>query len=126
VLRQSLEPNVPLYFFDVIDHLKLTDDVGIELATFDAAKFEAIRLAGEILVHADPSLVENLTDWKIRIRDETGSARFEVGFTVSESYGPQQARSKEDDDLIRRFDDVMRRGREIMGRRPGIGSKRGS
>jgi hypothetical protein len=79
---------VPLYFFDVIDHLHITDDVGVDFATFDAAKLEAIRLAGEILLHADPFLIANVADWKIRMLDEAGSARFELGFTVSYPFGP--------------------------------------
>jgi hypothetical protein len=62
------EAPVSRYFFNQIDGEFKPDDEGLELASLDDARFEAVRYAGEVL-RDRPSVVWQGEDFRIEVTD---------------------------------------------------------
>jgi hypothetical protein len=75
---------MPRYFFHVHDGCSLLDTEGTELPDWQAARLEAISLAGDILKQ-DAQRIALGEDWRIEVTDHTGLVLFQMTFLVVES-----------------------------------------
>lgn len=81
---------MPRFHFHVHDGCSLLDTEGTELADPQAARLEAIRIAGDILKH-DAHRIALGEDWRIEVTDETGLILFQMTFLVIESPAMRRA-----------------------------------
>ncbi|MFB0492337.1 hypothetical protein ABIE45_004923 [Methylobacterium sp. OAE515] len=75
---------MPRFHFHVHDGYSALDIEGTELADWQAARLEAIRLAGDILKH-DAHRIALGEDWRIEVTDGAGLILFQMTFLVIES-----------------------------------------
>jgi hypothetical protein len=75
---------MPRFHFHVHDGYSALDVEGTELADWQAARLEAIRLAGDILKH-DAHRIALGEDWRIEVTDGAGLILFQMTFLVVES-----------------------------------------
>ena len=75
---------MPRFHFNVHDGADLPDRTGTELADWQDARLEAIRLAGAIL-REDARRIALGEDWRMEVTDETGLMLFRLDFTVMET-----------------------------------------
>ncbi|MGH1572914.1 DUF6894 family protein [Methylobacterium sp. P31] len=75
---------MPRFHFHVHDGYSELDTEGTELSDWQAARLEAIRLAGDILKH-DAHRIALGEDWRIEVTDHTGLVLFQMTFLVVES-----------------------------------------
>lgn len=75
---------MPRFHFNVHDGEDLPDRTGTELADWQDARLEAIRIAGAIL-RGDPGRIALGEDWRMEVTDETGLMLFRLDFTVMET-----------------------------------------
>lgn len=74
--------SVPRFHFHVYNGLSLPDSRGVELADWDAARAEALRLAGELL-RDGPTRRRLGQDWRMEVADASGTLLFRLDFTVA-------------------------------------------
>jgi hypothetical protein len=60
------------YFFHVENHPSRPDPEGTELPDVHAARCQALRYAGELLIEADPSHFMHHEPVRLRVKDESG------------------------------------------------------
>ena len=75
---------MPRFHFHVHDGCSVMDTEGTELPDPQAARLEAMRIAGDILKH-DAHRVALGEDWRIEVTDATGLILFQMTFLVVES-----------------------------------------
>jgi len=75
---------MPRFHFHVHDGCSTLDPEGTELPDPQAARLEAIRIAGDILKH-DAHRIALGEDWRIEVTDDTGLILFQMTFLVVES-----------------------------------------
>lgn len=75
---------MPRFHFHVHDGCSTLDTEGTELPDPQAARLEAIRIAGDILKH-DAHRIALGEDWRIEVTDDTGLILFQMTFLVIES-----------------------------------------
>jgi hypothetical protein len=75
---------MPRFHFHVHDGCSALDTEGTELPDPQAARLEAIRIAGDILKH-DAHRIALGEDWRIEVTDDTGLILFQMTFLVVES-----------------------------------------
>jgi hypothetical protein len=76
-----METPVPRYHFNVHDGVSLPDPDGTELATLDAARVEAVRLAGQLLLDSGEEFWSN-GDWKVDVTNDRGLILFTLMFSA--------------------------------------------
>ena len=75
---------MPRFHFHVHDGYSALDTEGTELPDWQAARLEAIRLAGDILKH-DADRIALGEDWRIEVTDHAGLILFQMTFLGGES-----------------------------------------
>lgn len=75
---------MPHFHFNVFDGVTVLDAEGVELASLDEARTEAIALAGQMLKDY-PERVRSDEEWRIEVINDTGLLLFRLDFTVSAS-----------------------------------------
>lgn len=75
---------MPRYYFHVHDGVDSLDMEGTELPGIDAARAEAIVLAGEIIQNAGMR-ADLREEWRITVADVTDLVLFRMTFMVAES-----------------------------------------
>ncbi|QIJ74473.1 hypothetical protein GU700_07700 [Methylobacterium sp. NI91] len=72
---------MPRYFFNANDGLNITDDVGLECASLDAALREAVRYAGSLLQESGnrPSLGDT---WSLEVTEEATASTFCIDLQI--------------------------------------------
>ena len=85
---------MPRFHFHVHDGCSVLDPEGTELPDPQAARLEAIRIAGDILKH-DAHRIALGEDWRIEVTDHTGLILFQMTFLVVESPMMRQAAALE-------------------------------
>lgn len=85
---------MPRFHFNVYDGLSQLDREGQELAGWEEARLEAIRLAGAIL-RDEAKRIALGEDWRMEVTDETGLVLFRLDFTVMGSPAVMHARPGE-------------------------------
>lgn len=68
---------MPRYFFHTMDGQRHIDDEGWELPDDNAARREAVRYGGSLLVD-DPDMLLGPKDFRLDVSDEEGALRFAV------------------------------------------------
>jgi hypothetical protein len=68
---------VTRYFFNQIDGVFKPDDEGLEFATLEEARTEAVRYAGEVL-RDHPTLVWQGEDFRVEVTDRTRLVLFTI------------------------------------------------
>ena len=72
---------MPRYFFNVNDGLNITDDVGLECASVDAALREAVRYAGSLLQESGNRLGLGDT-WSLEVTEEGAASTFCIDLQI--------------------------------------------
>jgi len=72
---------MPRFYFNVYDGKSSLDVQGFELPNWEAARIEAIRLAGEIL-RDEADYIARHEDWRIEVTDSTGLILFWMAFAM--------------------------------------------
>ena len=85
---------MPRFHFHVHDGYSELDTEGTELPDAQAARLEAIRIAGDILKH-DAHRIALGEDWRIEVTDATGLILFQMTFLVVESPVMRRAAARE-------------------------------
>ena len=75
---------MPRYHFNVFDGISSIDEGGSELADLVTARYEAIRLAGNIVAD-DAQRMKLGEDWRMEVTDDVGLLLFRLDFTVVET-----------------------------------------
>ena len=68
---------MPLFHFNIADHIREPDTEGTELSSKDEARVQAIVFAGEYL-RDNPRSIEDGHDFRIEVTDHAGTALFTV------------------------------------------------
>ena len=55
------------YYFHIINGKQLVDDVGVDLTNLDAAKAEAVKFAGTVLMSEQPTDMWQGIAWKVKV-----------------------------------------------------------
>lgn len=74
---------MPRFHFHVLDGTSLADEEGTELVDIDAAKAEAVKLAGAVLrdcVHSD---IWALETWKLLVNDSSSPESGRTYFSLT-------------------------------------------
>jgi hypothetical protein len=71
---------MPRYFFHVMDGQATIDEDGTELPDVDAARKEAIRIAGEILASGDADGLLAECPWHMTVVDDERKTIFTLAF----------------------------------------------
>ena len=72
---------MPRYFFDISNGIREADPAGIELAGLDAARAEAIKFTGELLLHHSQVIWEG-EDLRVEVFDQARLALFVVAVSA--------------------------------------------
>ncbi|TXM91272.1 hypothetical protein [Methylobacterium sp. WL116] len=72
---------MPRFHFNIYDGEDYLDKDGFELPSWEQARHEAIRLAGEIFQHTAGKISLG-EDWRMEVTDEKGLILFRLDFTV--------------------------------------------
>ena len=83
---------MPRFHFNVYDGVCVLDTEGTELPDWQAARLEAIRYAGALLVD-DAQHVAHGQDWRMEVTDDTGLVLFRLDFIVMASAATMDLRS---------------------------------
>ncbi len=75
---------MPRYFFNVYDGRNESDHDGMELAGWQAARVEAVQLAGRIIGDEARSVARG-EHWHMEVVDEGGLTLFRLDFHVTET-----------------------------------------
>lgn len=75
---------MPRFYFNVHDGVNKLDKKGTVLPDRQAARIEAVRLAGDILKH-EAHRVGLYEDWRIEVTDQTGVILFQMTFQAVEA-----------------------------------------
>lgn len=89
----NAETFVPRFHFNTYDNVTVLDPEGTELADWDEARLEAIRLCGEILKE-DAKRVALCEDWRMEVTDDTGLVLFRFDFAVMASAATTRSRPR--------------------------------
>ena len=80
---------MPRYHFNVYDGHAEMDVDGTELPDIDAARADALRLAGAII--ADAGARADLgEEWRVEVTDDTGLMLFRMDFVVADAPAVRQ------------------------------------
>jgi hypothetical protein len=74
---------VSRYHFHVVDGSAQVDEEGTELADVNAAKAEAVRLAGEVLRDTAHGDIWALEEWKLVVNDSPSPESDRTYFTLT-------------------------------------------
>jgi len=74
---------VPHYYFNTTNGSPHIDDAGMQLPDIDAARREAVRYGGSLLVD-DPDMVMHENGLRVDVLDETGSPCFALRIIVDD------------------------------------------
>lgn len=57
------------FYFHILNGRHIADDAGLELATVDAARTEAVRFAGAVLSEENPTGIWRGKPWEMQVSD---------------------------------------------------------
>ncbi|MGU3663166.1 DUF6894 family protein [Methylobacterium sp. A49B] len=86
---------MPRFFFNVYDGTSSLDDTGTELADWQTARIEAIRLAGAIFTDEAQKIALG-EDWHIEVTDERRLVLFRLDIVSQEAPVLSSQRRKSD------------------------------
>lgn len=86
---------MPRFFFNVYDGTSSLDDTGTELADWQTARIEAIRLAGAIFTDEAQKIALG-KDWHIEVTDERRLVLFRLDIVSQEALVLSSQRRKSD------------------------------
>ncbi|MEY9123275.1 DUF6894 family protein [Bradyrhizobium yuanmingense] len=79
---------MPRYHFHILDGKAGLDHHGTELADLDAAKEEAVKLAGEVLRESKPGDIWEIKSWKLLVNGypspEAGRTYFTLALSAAD------------------------------------------
>jgi hypothetical protein len=75
---------MPVYHFNVRDGANIPDPDGTELPDLRAARVEAVKLAGRLLMDEPDTFWEG-SDWHLEVTDDSGIALFRLDFTATDA-----------------------------------------
>jgi hypothetical protein len=82
---------MPRYYFHVYDGISSVDAEGTELADIAAARRDAVKLMGRIMLD-DAQAAWNADDWRLDVTDEHGLTLFSLLFAVTDCTPASAAR----------------------------------
>lgn len=80
---------MPRYFFHVEDHLRFPDEDGTFLRDLDAARIEAVRVAGAMLTDHAASFWDK-GEWRVVVTDDRQLILFSLSFEAGAAPSPPQ------------------------------------
>lgn len=72
---------MPLYFFNIRNHVDTCDEVGDELADLESAKAEALKDIADIMRSHSGALGNHWPEWSIEVCDDRGAVLLVVPFS---------------------------------------------
>jgi hypothetical protein len=75
---------VARFFFHIFDGMSFRDEEGTELDGWREARFEAVRLAGEVIA-SEARHLELGEDWHMEVADAQGLLLFRLDFLIAAS-----------------------------------------
>jgi len=75
---------MPQYFFHIDEGRHHTDTDGVELADLEAARKEALRIIGELMVDNAMGDIWSGGEWVMTVADETGRELFSIRLSTSQ------------------------------------------
>jgi hypothetical protein len=75
---------VPRFHFNVRDGTNIPDPKGTELADIRAARTEAVKLAGRLLLDEPDTFWEG-SDWHVEVTDDRGVILFRLDFMATDA-----------------------------------------
>ena len=82
---------MPRFHFNIFDGTSTLDPEGTELADWQVARLEAIRLVWEVL-RDEAARVAIGEDWRMEVTDDTGLVLFRLDFNVMGTAATRTAR----------------------------------
>jgi Domain of unknown function (DUF6894) len=80
-IRASEGSDMPLYFFNIRNHVDTRDDVGTELTDLEAARVEALKDIVDIMGSRSVALSNHWPEWSIEICDDRQQVLLVVPFS---------------------------------------------
>ncbi|MGH1587323.1 DUF6894 family protein [Methylobacterium phyllosphaerae] len=78
---------MPRYFFHIDEGRHHTDTDGAELADFEAARREALRIIGELMIDNTMGDIWSGGEWVMTVADETARELFSIRLSTSQRNG---------------------------------------
>ena len=78
---------MPRYFFHIDEGRHYTDTVGVELADSKAARREALRIVGELMIDNALGDIWSGREWVMTVADETARELFRIRLSTSQRNG---------------------------------------
>ena len=75
---------MPIYHFNVRDGSNIPDPDGTELPNVQAARVEAVKLAGRLLLDEPDTFWEG-SDWHVEVTNDRGLILFRLDFMATEA-----------------------------------------
>ena len=75
---------MPIYHFNVRDGSNIPDPDGTELLNLRAARVEAVKLAGRLLLDEPDTFWEG-SDWHVEVTNDRGLILFRLDFMATEA-----------------------------------------
>jgi hypothetical protein len=75
---------MPIYHFNVRDGSDIPDPDGTELPNIPAARVEAVKLAGRLLLD-EPNTFWEGSDWHVEVTNDRGLIFFRLDFMATEA-----------------------------------------
>jgi hypothetical protein len=75
---------MPIYHFNVRDGSDIPDPDGTELPNIPAARVEAVKLAGRLLLD-EPNTFWEGSDWHVEVTNDRGLILFRLDFMATEA-----------------------------------------
>ncbi|WP_423794589.1 DUF6894 family protein [Methylobacterium durans] len=78
---------MPRYFFHIDEGRHHTDAVGVELADLNAARREALRVIGELMIDNALGDIWSGREWVMTVADEASRELFSIRLSTSQRNG---------------------------------------
>ncbi|MGY2047941.1 DUF6894 family protein [Methylobacterium sp. JK268] len=80
---------MPRYFFHIDEGRHHIDTDGVELADLEAARREALKVIGELMIDNAVGEIWSGREWLMRVADDTGQELFTVRLSTDRRVGAE-------------------------------------
>ena len=73
---------MPMYYFNLYDHVEVLDDDGTDLINLAAARDHAARVARELTFKSNGLLEQQWSNWTMKVHNDEGTELFSLAMSV--------------------------------------------
>ena len=72
---------MPMYYFNLYDHVEVLDDDGTDLINLAAARDHAARVARELTFKSNGLLEQQWSNWTMKVHNDEGTELFSLAMS---------------------------------------------